>query len=498
MNSTKGLLQRINDPSLSASERARLRCQLARQLELGWNFEAAREAMGDLWQRVGERPVLEGLEELTKGDVLLRAGTLTGWIGSTRQIEGAQETAKNLITESISIFESLGHLEKVSEAQIDLAYCYWREGGFDEARAVLQEALAKQGDLDNEVRALGVLRSAIVEASTERLHDALRIYIQNSALFETLDSDALKGKFHHEFGIVLRGLGSAEKRQDYLDRTLIEFAAASFYFEQAKLSRHQACVENNLGFVFGTIGKFPEAHEHLDHAQAIFTSLRDSVHLAQVDETRARVMLSENRVADAEKLVSKAVRILEKGGEQSLLAEALTTQGIAQSRLHDHQSARSLLDRAIDVAEQAGDLESAGRTCLTLVEELGQHLSKNDLCVAIERARSLLENTQDMAMAKRLAACASHALFLTNAFPARPDWTKFSLRDVMHRHEATFIEMALRDAAGSVTQAAHLLGFKHHQSLSALLQARHKDLLRARTAIIPRKRRVIGEQDSEF
>lgn len=118
MNSTKELLHRINDPALSPDERAQLRCQLAKRLEQGWNFEAAREAMGDLWQRIGEHPRLGDLHEETSAEVLLRAGALTGWIGSLRQIEGAQETAKNLITKSIEIFESIKLPEKSSEARM--------------------------------------------------------------------------------------------------------------------------------------------------------------------------------------------------------------------------------------------------------------------------------------------------------------------------------------------------------------------------------------------
>ncbi len=65
----------------------------------------------------------------------------------------------------------------------------------------------------------------------------------------------------------------------------------------------------------------------------LFTRLKDSVHLAQVDETRARVLLAEGRVVDAEKVSRRAVRTLEKGDEHSLLAEALTTHGVALARL---------------------------------------------------------------------------------------------------------------------------------------------------------------------
>jgi len=496
MESTKGLLHRINDPSLSLEERARLRCQLAKQLEQAWNFEAAREAMDPLWQRVGERPSLAGLDEQTQAEVLLRAGALTGWIGSTRQIEGAQETAKNLITESIAIFESLKRSEKISEAQIELAYCYWRQGGFDDARILLQEALARPVQLDNETKALGVLRKAIVEESTRRFHDALSILRAAASLFEILNNNPLKGKFHNEFGFVLRNLFGSEQRKEFLDQALIEYSAASFYFEQAKLSRHQGCVENNLGFLYGTIRKFREAHEHLDRAQAIFTSLRDSVHLAQVDETRGRVMMWEGRFGQAEKFVKAAVRDLEKGGEQSLLAEALTTLGMILARTRDYQQAHSVLKRAIAIVEQAGDLEGAGNANLTLLEEVAPYLSNDELCATVEHARELLKDTQDLAMHRRLAQCACEALLLISAYPMHPDWTRFSWKQVMRRYEAHYIQLALRDAGGSVTEAARLLGMKHHQSLSALLHNQHKNLLPARTAIVPRKRRLIGEQDS--
>jgi CheY-like chemotaxis protein len=497
MNSTKGLLHQINDPSLSPDQRAQLRCQIARQLEQSWNFEAAREAMGELWQGVGQRPALEGLDEQTKGEVLLRDGALSGWIGSTRQVEGAQETAKDLITESLTIFESVGATAKVSEAQIELAFCVWRQGGFDDARVLLQEALARPNNLDNEIRALGFLRKGMVEASDNRFHDALRIYEESAGLFEGLSSDALKGKFHNQFGFVLRNLSGSDERREYLDRALIEYAAASFYFEQAKLSRHQACVENNLGFLFGTIGNFVEAHEHLDRAQAIFTTLRDTVHLAQVDDARARVLLAQGRLTEAAKVVRSAVETLKRGGEQSLLAEALTTQGTVQASLRNYEQAQSTLELAIEIAEEAGDLNGAGRTSLTLVEELSQHLSNDELILTIERARALLENTQDRATLRRLAHCACEALCLIAAHPVHPDWTKFSWKDVMRRLEAHFIELALQDAGGSVTQAAHLLGFKHHQSLSTLLQKRHQNLLPARSPIVPRKRRLIGEPNVE-
>lgn len=497
MGATKELVHRLADPNLSGNQRAQLRCQLASQLEDEGDYEAAREAMGELWQRVGERPLLEGLDEETKGGVLLRAGVLTGWIGSAKQISGAQETAKNLISESIALFEALHENSRTAEAQIDLAYCYWREGAFDEGRVMLSEALSRLTDSDIELKALALLRSAIIEETTNRHNDALRIHSEAARLFQHLENHLLQGSFHNSFGIVLKNLAASENRQDYVDRALIEYAAASYHFERAGHIRYQACVENNLAMVFWKAQRFADAHDHLDRAQTLFTRLKDTVHLAQVDETRARVLLGEGRMVDAEKVSRRAVRTLEKGDEQSLLAEALTTLGISLARLQHPEQARSALEQAIDGAQQAGDLQGAGLATLTIIEQLSEHLSNDELCATVERAEMLLEETSDMSTLKRLCTSACRVLSRMHMFTTRPDWPRFSLKESLLRYEAHFIQLALKDTGGKVTPAAHLLGLPGHQALQFILNNRHKNLLSDRTPILPRKRSFTGEQDSD-
>ncbi len=491
MNLTQELADKIADPALDPSERAQLRCQLSRELQWSGNYEGARGAMEELWQRIGERPQIDGLDQTATAEVLLRAGVLTGYIGSAKQIEGAQETAKDLISESIALFEKLQDTKKVAEAQTDIAVCYWREGAFDEARVMLREALSRLSDADGEQKARALLNSAIVEKTAARYADALGIYTNAAPLFEVISNNALKGKFHNSFGTTLKSLGASENRADYIDRALVEFAAASFHFEQAGQTRHVACVENNLGFLFSTVGKLREAHEHLDRAQALFRSLKDRVHIAQVDETRARVLLAEGRAADAEKLARSAVNILENGGEQSLLAEALTTHGIALARTNQYQPAQHALRRAIDVASQAGDFEGAGQSALSIIEEMGEHLAAAELTDTYERAADFLGTSRNACVLSRLSVCARRVMFLIAALPVPPTWEGFSIREAVHRYEAGLIERALKEAKGGVTRAAQLLGLKHHQNLTGLLNSRHKHLLPARTAIQPRKRSII-------
>jgi len=491
MNLPTAILQELDDPSLALNERAQLRCQVAKHQENAGDYEAAGEVLGELWQGVGVRPMLEGLDDETKAEVLLRVGALTGWIGSASQIEGSQEMAKDLISESLRIFDELGQRNKVGEARSDLALCYWRSGAYDEARVTLQLALDELSASDIEQRATTLLRKALVERASSRLNEALLIYKNSAPLFEEITDHLLTATFHHGFANVLNQLGSLENRKDYVDLALIEYAAASFHFEQTGHERFHACVENNLGFLLGTVNRFEEAHEHLDRAQMLMTRLKDNVHLAQVDETRARIMLAQGRTVEAEKTARAAVLRLERGDELSLLAEALTTHGIALARLDHSDQARTALERAITIAEQAGDSESAGVAALAVLEQLGTKLTDEDMRATIDQVGVLLETTKDISTLRRLAKT-FQSLFLAQAAPATPDWTNFSLRQSVLRYEGSLITLALNQSGGSVTKAARLLGFKHHQSLVAIIDTRHSELLSKRLPVRKRRQHLMA------
>lgn len=493
------LLYQIANPTLTHDERARLRCRLVKELEDIGNYNAARDALGELWPEAGGRPVLDELSEATAAEVLLRVGTLTGWLGSTKQVEGSQERAKNLISESITRFEALQDTEKVAEAQIEIGYCYWRQGGFGEARIMLGEALTRlPAGRNDALRALALLRLAIVEKTANRYNDALRIHTEAAPLFDAISNPAQKGKFHNSFANVLKNLGAAEKREDYIDRALVEFAAASFYLEQAGHRRYQACVENNLGMLFGTARKFVEAHEHLDRAQALFTSMKDDVHTAQVDDTRARVLLAEGRIGEAERLVRSAVQILERGGEQSLLAEALTTQGIVLARMGNRRVALRTLQRAVETAENAGDSEAAGLAALTVLEELGEQMPAQDLGDTYDRAAELLSRYGNREHKDRLLAVSRRVLFLAVSLPTPPTWKGFNFYEAVLRYESRIIERALREAGGVVSRAAEMLGIGR-RSLDAMLRGRgrHKALARMRVPVERRRRSLMFRGDED-
>jgi tetratricopeptide (TPR) repeat protein len=480
-------MRQLENPSLSRNARAELCCQIAYQLEDVGDYESAGESLAEFWQGFSERLQIEGLDRSTAAEVLLRVGTLTGWIGHAHQIADAQEKAKNLITESIGIFESLSYAKKILEAQTELAYCYWREGAYDEARDILQEVIDRL-TADNELKAKATLRSAIVERAATRFSDALCILMKYAPLFERIKSHTIKGGYHNELAIVLRNLGTFENREDYTDRAFVEYAAASYHFEQAGHRTYCANVENNLGFLHFKAQRLTEAHEHLDRARRLLVSLKDSGTLAQVDETRARVFLAQKQNVEAERAARVAVKTLEKGGRQSLLAEALTTQATALARLGHHEPASLTFHRAIEVAHQSGALNDAGLAALTLLEEAGERLSVEETQTIYGRAYEWLISSQHEETLRRLLRAS--ARLLEHGTSTQEPQTTWKLREVLQEYEAKLIKQALQRAGGKVTQAARLLGISR-QSLIYLLKNRHRELLKERTPAVKRRRNIV-------
>lgn len=496
MNSKRELLHQLEDESLSSNERAQLRCQLARKFEDQGDYEAARGAMGEIWQRVGDRPLLEGLDEETKGVVLLRTGVLTGWIGSARQITGAQEVTKNLICKSITIFKALLMTSRVAEAQIEMACCYWREGAFDEGRSLLIEALNGLSETDTDLRAKALLRRAIIERTAKRNKDACEILTEAAPLFNLVENQCLRGSFHNQLATVLKNLGALECREDYVDRALIEYAAAAYHFEEAGHIRYQACVENNLAMLYWRMQRFTEAHEHLDRADMLFARLKDDLHRAQVDETRARVLLSEGQVVQAEKAARRAVRVFETGDESSLLAEALNTLGISLVRLRRFEEARVTLKRGIKRAPQSAHVESTRKLALALLDQLGSYLSDDNLAAIVTGAKVLLEETQELGIIQWLADSSCNLLSILHASPELPssfNWAGFSFDEEVERYEKHLIALALKECEGSVTNAARMLDLSH-QNLAFKI-ARYEELAKFRKPVRERSRKSVSGRE---
>jgi tetratricopeptide (TPR) repeat protein len=481
-------MQQTNTPNITETRQdpnwqALQQYEAAKQFQRAGDHESARAALSRFWTVVGERPDVAALEPTTQAQILLAVGALAGRIGSTRQISGSQEFAKDLLSESRRLFRDLQRPEQAAEAQNELAICYWREGAFEESRLLFREALAEAES--SATRLQIYVDSTSVEISTGHYQAALALLRAGGELLDSIADAAAQGQYHLQLALVHKKLGD-------LDAALIEYSAASFHLEQAGHTRYLGRVENNTGMILLELRRYSEALTHLDNARRIFVSLKDSGIVAQVNESRAQVLIAQNRFHEAERAASSAVAVQQQGGEQSLLAESLMTHGVALARLGRDQAARSSFQQAVAVTDSSGDLRSAGRAYLLMIEELAQFLSSGEAAQLFIESDQRLQNPLDEDTAGRLRRCARIVIERVS----RPDLTVDDLliggsleEEVLHL-EGELILRALDQEKGSITRAAHRLGLSH-QGLKYILETRQKSLMSARTPVRKRFRSII-------
>jgi hypothetical protein len=126
-------------------------------------------------------------------------------------------------------------------------------------------------------------------------------------------------------------------------------------------------------------------------------------------ETVSQALVDLASLRECESIQRDAVSVLEKSGSPDLLADALIIHGITLARLGLAERAELTLERAIEVALGAGNLEKAGLAALTMIEEL-EHLSREVVITTYELASTWLGNSSSLELLQRVANAARKVL----------------------------------------------------------------------------------------
>src|SRR5215213_4602236 len=378
-------------------------CFIAREkIEIG-DYEAGCAVLAPWW-KLGGWPTQQGLELVAAAELLLTAGSLTDAVVRVNRMLAGQRLAEALISGAIALFDHLAESRRAIEARVELGCCYYHQGLFDIAHSTLQSCVTALTNENLELKTVALIRLAIVERHSGRLKEALSLLEQVSYL-DNISSAWTKGRFRTEMANTLKAFGVSEGQTHYFDNALSHYREASLQFEQVGNLRYVAAVENNRGYLLLSLHRFKEAEIHLERARSLFNKLGDAIGCAQVDETLAQLCLASNGYDSAERAIKRALETLEGSGEDALLAEALTTQGLTLCRLGHKQEAKPIIERARRVAERCGDREGAGRALLILIEEMCDQMADDERREIGAQANQLLANSQQHATRERLRKC---------------------------------------------------------------------------------------------
>ncbi|HEX8558206.1 MAG TPA: helix-turn-helix domain-containing protein [Pyrinomonadaceae bacterium] len=214
---------------------------------------------------------------------------------------------------------------------------------------------------------------------------------------------------------------------------------------------------------------------------------------AQADEARARAPGAGGLRGEAERVNGGVAETCGAGGEAALLADALTARGVEWAGAGAFEESIAVLRRAMRLAQEAGANAQAARAALTLIEEHAPsgRLAESEAAEVYRRAEDLLKGTRDAGDVARLRACARLVIRLLSGLGLHDEG--FSFYGEVQRLEERLIGRALESEAGDVSRAARRLGLKH-QSLSHMLNSRHRRLLAKRKPPGCGRRGVVGKR----
>ncbi len=376
LRSEIGVAEQFQSTSLTPAEEVQILCVVAREQIAVGNVEAACLILRN-WYCVGQWPILEGLNPQSSADLLFTAGRLAGYVGSRRQVPRAQKHAESLLNGAIGISEQLGLKRQSAEGQIELGFCYWREGLFDLARTTFLTALEQLGEGDGELRSLALIRLAIVEQCAGRLHEAL-VRLNEAAAIIEMAGPCFTAAYNNELALTSKHLASTENRNEYFKRAIEHYQKALCQFEAVGNHWYAAVTENNYCNLLLTLKRFDKVEIHLIRTRKLFEHYGNKIGLAQFDDTWARFCIATEEFDLAEQAIARSIGTLEGGGEDAWLAESLTTQGVLLCQTGRKRQAKRVLERARQIAERCGDREGAGRALLTLVEEMRDELEDDE------------------------------------------------------------------------------------------------------------------------
>jgi tetratricopeptide (TPR) repeat protein len=382
-----GLASQIPSIPLPPAEEVQILCSVARdQIAIG-NFEAANLILRR-WTVPKKWPRLGSLNPHAAADLLFTLGSLFGSVAGTKQVVHGHKQAEAFLNGSIALFSQLGVESRSSEARIELARCYYRQGLFDLGRETLSEALSALPDDQVELESFGFLVWGAIDRDSGRLLDSLT-KLRQAARLEGIGPLAT-GRCYHELATTLKELANVQHEERYAHEATCHFQQALHRFEAVGHHRFVAAIENNMGFLLLSQGLLKESERHLLRSKRLFDSLSDMVHGAQTNETLARLYLETKQFALAEDAIDRAVKTLELTDGEAALAESLTTAGVVAAKQWRYSEAKRSFDAAFRVAERCGDHEGAGRALLTMLEEINDGLEVNEKTEISERVEKYL------------------------------------------------------------------------------------------------------------
>lgn len=327
------------------------------KLERRGEYEAAMAKLSGVWNDKTVLPDVSDYEPEDAAELLLRCGSIFGFLGNLKLLPGSQERSKDLLTGARFRFLEIGNTEKIAECENYISLAYWRTGEFNEAENWVEESLSHDLSNSNKTRLYSHLVKALINYSLKRHKENLEYLIAVEKYFLDSDDPYLNGDFHNRLGLVERSLGNT-------DRALRSYNLARHYYHKARNKSHEGMAANNVAWIYKELKEFALAHEAIDSAILLFRKAKEKVREACSLDTKASIYLDSGDYPEALKTIEKSISILKHCHNSDYLAEAYLTKSKAQIKFDDFPGGTLTLLDAMNIARVLLDEKMVQRLAL--------------------------------------------------------------------------------------------------------------------------------------
>jgi tetratricopeptide (TPR) repeat protein len=313
------------------------------ELERCGKYEEALAELRDIWQDTTTLPNVENYDARSAAEIILRCGSLIGFLGHNKQIPNAQEKSKNLLTEAHHRFLDIYNVEKIAECENYLALAYWRTGEAREAEVWIEESLSHNLPNSNEIRLYANIIKCLVLLSIKKYEEIISNLSNLEDDFLNCSDYCLKGDFYNNFAIALKNLGRTKE-------ALSKFEVARYYHQKSHHKIYLGTIENNLAQLYKFENLFTKAHQAIDRGTKIFKQIKDRTREGFSLDTKSQIYFAERKYTQALKTVEKAICILKKSENLAYLVETSLTKSKILLYLDDFTAATLSLFEAVQIA----------------------------------------------------------------------------------------------------------------------------------------------------
>jgi tetratricopeptide (TPR) repeat protein len=276
-----------------------------------------------------------GMEEPERAMLLWRLGEAQGG-------KGDWESAVTNLRVAMDVFQQIGDIENMAWIGYSLRRLYGARGQFEEAREIVERALAALGDTDKEVRSRLLAQAGFIRSAFGETEDAERLLGQSMEIAERSGSESAKGFAAFITGMHRLSYCRLQEAADNLTRAVEWSLAGKDLWSASQASSFRR-------HVLFSLGRLDEAERAMEEEERLARKAGNFLAVCETKWISSGIACLKGQLGPAESLGTELIRLIEAAHADSGLPGSLSNLAYIRFLQGDTDAFEELLARALGV-----------------------------------------------------------------------------------------------------------------------------------------------------